>query len=409
MATTATTEPAGYGALFQHAGYLRLWTANGVSLIGDAITRIALPVYIYRLSGSAAALGGAAVLQTLAWALIGATTGVLVDRLARKAILIVVPLVQAALVGLLPFAGALWHVFAVTFVTAGLAVFASTTRFAALPDIVGPHLMPYAAASGQVSTQVMNIIGPTVGGLVVAFVGVQPAFLLDAGTFIIAALLVATVAIPQATPTGEQLPLLADMLTGLRYIWSRPVVQFLVFGDLAGDIGYTVMLTLTVALVEGDLGYGSAVFGLLVATHAAGFVICALVSARVARRTGRMRYAVTSGLAVAGIGLVIAAAWPSLPGAFLGWALLGAGTAPAWTLGNVLWAKLVPSDLRGRTGAIGNAAASVVQLVTAAAIGGAATSFGTRWAIGGAGLAQIVAIGAAIFLLRRGWQAMQAM
>lgn len=408
MATTAPVEPAGYGALFQHAGYVRLWTANAVSLTGDAITRIALPVYVYRLTGSAAALGGAVVLQTLAWALIGATTGVLVDRLSRKAILIVAPIVQAALIGLLPFAGALWQVFAVTFAAAGLAVFTSTTRFAALPDIVGPALMPYAAASGQVSTQAMNIIGPAIGGLIVALVGVQPAFLLDAGTFIIAALLIATITIPPVTPAGERLPFLADMLTGLRYIWSRPVVQFLVFGDLAGDIGYTVMLTLTVALVEGVLGYGSAVFGLLVATHAAGFVACALFSARVARRTGRMRYAVTSGLVVAGGGLLIVAAWPSLPGAFLGWALLGAGTAPAWTLGNVLWAKLVPSAMRGRTGAIGNAAASVVQLATAAAIGGAATRFSTRWAIGGAGLVQIVAIGAAILLLRRGWQAMRA-
>ena len=407
MAAMATTEPAGYGALFQHEGYVRLWTANAVSLTGDAITRIALPVYVYRRTGSAAALGGAVVLQTLAWALIGATTGVLVDRCSRKAILVAVPLAQATLVALVPLAGALWQVLALTFFGAALAVVTNTTRFAALPDIVGPALMPYAAASGQVSTQVMNIIGPPLGGLIVAFVGVQPAFLLDAGTFVIAALLVATVTIPQTAPAGEPLPLMADMLTGLRYIRSRPVVQFLVFGDLAGDIGYTVMLTLTVALVEGTLGYGSAVFGLLVAVHAAGFVVCALVSARVARRAGRMRIAVTSGLAVAGAGLVIAAAWPALPGAFLGWTLLGAGTAPAWTLGNVLWAKLVPSEVRGRTGAIGNAAASVVQLATAAAVAGAATTFGTRAAIGGAGIAQIAAIGAAIFLLRPGWRAMR--
>ncbi len=405
----ATITPArtGYGALFRHADYRRLWTANAISLIGDAVTRIALPIYVYRITGSAAALGGTVVLQTLAASLIGLTSGVFVDRLSRKRILTIVPLIQAAMIALLPLTNALWQVLLITFAASGFAIFTGTTRFAAMPDIVGVTLMPYAAASGQVSAQIMNIIGPTIGGLLVAAVGINSAFLLDAGTFLIAAALVATITIPQRTPSGEAPPLLADFLTGLRYIWSRPVVRFLVFGDLAGDIGYTTMLVLTVALVEGVLGYGSTVFGLLVAAHAAGFVASALLATRIANRPGRMRAFVMGGMAVAGVGLLIAALSPTLPGVFIGWIVLGAGTAPGWTLGNVLWAKLVPSEVRGRTGAVGNAAASIVQLVSAGAIGGAAATFGTRGAIGGAGIVQVLTVGAAIALLWRGWQAMR--
>ena len=402
-----TPAPSGYRALFRHAGYRRLWIANAISLIGDAVTRIALPVYVYRIPGSAAALGGTVVLQTLAASLIGLTSGVFVDRLSRKRILTIVPLMQAAIIALLPLTNALWQVLVVTFITSGFAIFTGTTRFAALPDVVGPDLMPYAAASGQISTQVMNVIGPTIGGVLVAVVGTISAFLLDAATFLIAAALVATITIPQITPSGERIPLLADFLTGLRYIWSRPVARFLVFGDLAGDIGYTTMLVLTVALVESLLGYGSAIFGLLVAAHAAGFVASALIATRLANRPGRMRYYVMGGMTVAGAGLLIAALWPTLPGVFIGWIVLGAGTAPGWTLGSVLWAKLVPSEVRGRTGAIGNAAASVVQLGSAGAIGVAATTFGIRAAIGGAGLVQIVMVVAAITLLWRGWQAMR--
>lgn len=404
---TAVQNRSGYAALFRHTGYRRLWIANAISLIGDAVTRIALPVAVYRLTGSAAALGGTVVLQTFASSLIGVTCGVFVDRLSRKRILTIVPLVQAALVALLPLAMALWQILLITFAAAGLAVFTGTTRFAAMPDIVGPTLMPYAAASGQISTQIMNVVGPTIGGLLVAIVGVHAAFLLDAATFLAASALVATITIPQVTFAGEAPPLLADLFTGLRYIWSRPVVRFLVFGDLAGDIGYTTMLVLTVALVEGVLGYGSTVFGLLVAAHAAGFVLSALVATRLAARPGRMRYYVVGGLAVAGVGLLVAALVPTLPGAFVGWMLLGGGTGPAWTLQSALWAKLVPSEVRGRTGAFANAAASIVQLIAAGSIGGAAAAFGTRWAIGGAGVVQILAIGAALALLWRGWQAMR--
>ncbi len=407
MAAT-TSERTGYGALFRHTSYQRLWIANAVSLIGDAVTRIALPVYVYQRTGSAAALGGTVVLQTFASSLIGITCGVFVDRLSRKRILTLVPLVQAAIIAALPLTTALWQVLLITFVAAGLAIFTGTTRFAAMPDIVGVPLMPYAAASSQISTQIMNVIGPTVGGLLVAFIGVNSAFLLDASTFLLAAALVATIAIPQVTPSGEAIPLVADLLTGLRYLWSRPVVRFLAFGDLAGDIGYTTMLVLSVALVEGVLGYGSTVFGLLIAAHAAGFVVCALIATRLAIRPGHMRYWVIGGLATAGMGLVIAALWPTLPGAFIGWTMLGAGTGPAWTLSSVLWAKLVPSEVRGRTGAVANAAASVVQLVSAGALGGAAATVGTRGAIGGAGAVQIVAIGAAMLLLWRGWRAMQS-
>lgn len=406
MTAIAPTSP-GYRALFRHAGYRRLWIANAISLIGDAVTRIALPVYVYRLTGSAAALGGTVVLQTLAASLIGLTSGVFVDRLSRKHILTIVPLVQAVIIALLPLTNALWQVLVITFVASGLAIFTGTTRFAAMPDVVGPDLMPYAAASGQILTQVMNVIGPTIGGVLVALVGTISAFLLDAATFLIAAALVATITIPQITVSGERIPLLADFLTGLRYIWSRPVARFLVFGDLAGDIGYTTMLVLTVVLVERVLGYGSAIFGLLVAAHAAGFVTSALITTRLANRPGRMRYYVMGGMTAAGCGLLIAALWPTVPGVFIGWIVLGAGTAPGWTLGSVLWAKLVPSEVRGRTGAIGNAAASVVQLGSAGAIGGAAATFGVRATIDGAGLMQIVMVAAAIALLWRGWQAMR--
>jgi MFS transporter, DHA3 family, macrolide efflux protein len=397
----------GYGALFRHPGYRRLWIANAISLIGDAITRIALPVYVYRLTGSAAALGGTVVLQSFAASVIGLTCGVFVDRLSRKGILTLVPIVQAAIVALLPLTAALWQVLLITLIASGLAIFTGTARFAAIPDIVGPALMPYAAASGQISTQAMNVIGPSIGGLLVALVGVRTAFLLDAATFLAAAALVATVAIPRPSLSGAAIPLRADLLTGLRYIWSRPVVQFLVFGDVAGDVGYTTMLVLSVALVEGVLNHGSAIFGLLIAAHAAGYVASALIATRLANRPGRMRYWVVGGLAVAGAGLLVAALVPTLVGAFIGWIMLGAGTAPAWTLQSVLWARLVPSEIRGRTGAVANAAASIVQLASAGAIGSAAATFGTRAAIGGAGLMQILAICAAITLLRHGWHAMR--
>jgi DHA3 family macrolide efflux protein-like MFS transporter len=170
MAAIAS-EASGYTALAGHRHFRLLWLANAISLTGDAITRIALPIYVYSLTGSAAALGGTVVLQTLAASLIGLTTGVFVDRLSRKAILTIVPLVQAALV-LLPATTAFWQILTITFVAAGLAIFTGTARFAAMPDIVGPALMSYAAATSQVSTQVMNIVGPTIGGIVVACVGV---------------------------------------------------------------------------------------------------------------------------------------------------------------------------------------------------------------------------------------------
>ncbi len=399
--------PIGYGVLVRHAAYRRLWIANAISLIGDAVTRIALPVYVYRITGSAAALGGTVVLQTLAAALIGALSGVFVDRLARKRILTLVPLIQAAIIALLPLTNALWQILVITFVASGLANFAGTTRFAAMPDVVGPALMPYAAA-GQISRQVMNVIGPSVGGLLVAAVSVRSAFLLDAASFVIAAALVATVAIPQIRQAGGAPPLLADLLTGVRYIWSRPVAQFLVFGDLAGDIGYTTMLVLTVALVEGVLGYGSTVFGLLIAAHAAGYIASALIATRSAHRPGRMRLWVVGGLAGAAVGLLIAALTGSLVGAFVGWVMLGAGTGPAWTLGSVLWVKLAPSEIRGRTASVQHAAASIVQLISAGTIGWSAATFGTRGTIGGAGVVQIVTIGTAVALLWRGWQAMRA-
>lgn len=405
MATATAT--AGYRALFRHRDYLRLWVASNVSLVGSAITRVAFPVAVYERTASPVALGGAVVVQTLAQALTGLVSGPIADRASRKAIICVVPLAQAACVASLAVAPELWHLFALSFVSSSLGILAALARFAALPDVVGDDLMPYAAATGQISQQAMQIIGPALGGIIVAVAGTRVAFLIDAATFMLGVALIAAMRVPQPPRTGEPVPPLADLFTGVRYIWSRPATRFLAFGDLAGDIGYTVLLTLTVVLATSVLGGDSRLFGLLIATQAAAFVVSAMLVPRFASRKGAMRFLTTGGQVVAGMGLLLVAAWPTLPGSFLGYALLGLGTAPGWTLGSVLWTRLVPSELRGRAAGASEVAAMLVQFAAALAIGGAAAQFGTRLAYGGAGIAQILAVLVSAVAFWRGFQALR--
>src|SRR5688500_17195025 len=188
-------------SLLRSARFLRLWIGQGTSFVGDAVSMVALVVLVVQITGSASAVGGALVarlLPTIASPLVG----VLADRLDRRIILVATDLVRAVLVLGLVFARDLATIYVLVFLM-GLArtVFNPTVR-AAFPSVVGGGDLTRANAiiSGTFSTSIMA--GPALGGLLVASIGVDAAFLADAVTYLVSAILLSTVRLPRPDREG---------------------------------------------------------------------------------------------------------------------------------------------------------------------------------------------------------------
>src|SRR5918998_991585 len=190
-------------SLLRNARFLRLWIGQGTSFVGDAVSMVALVVLVVEITGSASAVGGALVARLLP-TIASPLAGVIADRVDRRIVLVASDLARAVLVLGLVFARDLATIYVLVFLM-GLArtAFNPTVR-AAFPNVVGEGDLTRANAliGGTFSASIM--VGPALGGLLVASIGVDAAFLADAVTYLISAILLSRVPLPLPRRESEE-------------------------------------------------------------------------------------------------------------------------------------------------------------------------------------------------------------
>jgi MFS family permease len=260
-------------SLLRNARFLRLWIGQGASFVGDAVSMIALVVLVVQITGSASAVGGALVarlLPTIASPLVG----VLADRLDRRIILVTTDLARAVLVLGLVFARDLATIYVLVFLM-GLArtVFNPTVR-AAFPSVVGGGDLTRANAiiSGTFSTSIM--VGPALGGLLVASIGVEAAFLADAATYLVSAVLLSTVPLTRPRRENEEEEgFVRELRSGFGYLVGARIPLAIVVGAFLTILTINATVPAEVFLAKDTFEAGDAGYGLLVSLWGGGMVL----------------------------------------------------------------------------------------------------------------------------------------
>jgi MFS family permease len=260
-------------SLLRNARFLRLWIGQGASFVGDAVSMVALVVLVVEITGSASAVGGALVaglLPTIASPL----AGVVADRIERRVVLVASDLARAVLVLGLVFARDLAAIYVLVFLM-GLArtVFNPTVR-AAFPSVVGGGDLTRANAliGGTFSTSIM--VGPALGGLLVASIGVDAAFLADAVTYLVSAILLSTVPLPHPRrESEEEADFVRDLQSGFGYLLSARVPLAIVVGAFLTILTINATVPAEVFLAKVTFGAGDAGYGLLVSLWGGGMVL----------------------------------------------------------------------------------------------------------------------------------------
>src|SRR4028119_1452574 len=247
-------------SLLKNARFVRLWIGQGLSFVGDSVSTVALVLLVVDLSGSASAVGGVLVARLLP-TLASPFVGVLADRLDRRAVLVAGDLARAILVFGLIFVRDLTVIYVlVFFLGAAQTVFNPTVR-AAFPGVVGGGDLTRANAliSGTFSFSVM--VGPTLGGVLVASVGVEAAFLLDALTFLVSAALISTIPLPAPERDGEGEGFFGELRAGLGQLAGARVPLAIVAGAFLATLTANATIPAEAFLAKdtfgaGDIGYG---------------------------------------------------------------------------------------------------------------------------------------------------------
>jgi MFS family permease len=300
-------------SLLRNVRFLRLWIGQGASFVGDAVSMVALVVLVVEITGSASAVGGALVARLLP-TIASPLAGVLADRADRRVVLVASDLARAVLVLGLVFAKDLATIYVLVFLM-GLArtVFNPTVR-AAFPRVVGGGDLTRANAfiSGTFSTSIM--VGPALGGVLVASIGVEAAFLADAVTYLVSAILLSTVPLPRPRrESEEEAGFVRELRSGFGYLVGARVPLVIVVGAFLTILTINATVPAEVFLAKETFGAGDAGYGLLVSLWGGGIVLGSAIMAVLGNR----------------INLVLLYFLSIFLGAF---ALMGTGLAPAFVL-----------------------------------------------------------------------------
>jgi len=157
-------QKATYHELFSNLVYVRLLIGGTISYCGDALLQVALPVYVYVLTGNPAALGGAFAFQQLPWVVVGPFAGVFADRFNRKKLLLTVILLEALAVALISLTVDLWQIYFLLLIASIAQVLRNPVWGAAMPDVIGQHLYSRSLAVGAMSIQLTDTVGVALGG-----------------------------------------------------------------------------------------------------------------------------------------------------------------------------------------------------------------------------------------------------
>ncbi len=273
-----------------------LLTANAISLLGNVVAAVAVPWFVLTTTGSPARTGIAAFFTTVPLALGALFGGAVADRLGAKRASVVGDLLGGASIAGIPLlhaAGALefWHLLALGFLGSLFDAPSQAARQALLPELARRASMPLERANSlyKGTEHVGYVLGAPAAGLLVATAGAPNALWVDAGSFIVAALLVAGSLPATAVSAEGPRPYLRDVLDGLSFVAREPLVRALLVLPMVGNFFISPLAPVVLPIyARQELG-GAGAFGALLGAYGAGgllgVALFGVLGTRVRRRT----------------------------------------------------------------------------------------------------------------------------
>lgn len=358
-----------------------------ISLIGDWMLLVGLPLRVYTLTHSTLSTSITFMAGALPALLVGQLAGVFADRWNRRYILIVANLLLA--LNLLPLllvtsVHNVWIVYLVQFVAALVGQFLQPAAGAMLPTLVAEELLVPANALNGFSTNLARLIGPSLGGAAVAFLGLQGIALLDAVSFLVAGALAALVMLPPRPGIGPSTEgeaysvwrsVWSELLDGVRIIRSKRILWVMVLAFALLGIGEGVFIALLVPFVTGTLHGTGRDYGLFLGLQAVGGLIGSIVIGQFGKRMSQVALA---GLGTIGLGVADFAifnyVWlvPALSGILPALILIVVAGIPASAggiAGQTLIQRATNDTYRGRVLAVVSVVFTLFELLGSATAG----------------------------------------
>jgi MFS family permease len=299
-------------SLLRDRSYLAVLAGQGISAMGDAVTFIAMPLFVLVLTGSGVMMGIVGILETVPDFLFGLPAGALADRSDRRRILIATDLGRAFLTALIPLSVLLGlPTMTVILIVVGpinvLRVFFAAALNASVPALAGRDRLSAGSGYLEAVSGFAYVLGPAIAGILIGVVGPGPTLIIDAASFAVSAVFVLFVRrslVPPREGVGGRLG--GEMIEGIRFAWRhavlRPAIGFVATFNLA-TAAFVPAFTF---FVMRERGADAGQLGFMLSIWAVGTIVGALLATRA--NSGRVGLRMLTGGGLFGICLALAGA-----------------------------------------------------------------------------------------------------
>jgi MFS family permease len=285
------------GGLWRHSDFLKLWSAETISVFGSTVDDIAFPlVAVLVLDATAFEVAVLGAVMFMPFILFTLPAGVWVDRLPRRPILIVGDFGRAVLYATIPIAYladalALWHLYAVGFLVGVFQVFFDVAYQSYLPSLVDRDRIIEGNSKLEISRSAAQVGGPGLGGLLVQIFTAPYAVLVDALSFVGSGLFILGIRKPEekperATVDGRKTSLWTELKEGFRFVVGNPNLRAQAgctgMSNFFSNVAFAAFLVFAVR----ELGLSAGAIGVIFSIGAAGSLLAALTANRLSTRFG---------------------------------------------------------------------------------------------------------------------------
>lgn len=298
---SGTSDRPRAAGLWRHGDFLKLWSAQTVSLVGTQVSALALPLTaILKLNATPFEVGLLGSLQYLPFLLVTLPAGAIVDRLRRRPVLVAADLARALILLGVPVAVWLGHLsmgllYPVAFLVGMLSVFFDVAHQSYLPALVEPGQLVEGNTKLQLSYSGAQLAGPGIGGVLVQLLTAPIAILADAASYVGSALLLVSIRRPEPQEPrpdaggglrADLRGLGQDIREGTAFVWRHALIRPLALATGTANFFYLFGMTgavLTLYAVR-VLHLSPAQLGLVLAVGNVGAILGSLAADRVLER-----------------------------------------------------------------------------------------------------------------------------
>jgi MFS family permease len=343
-----------YRQIFAAKGFRNFWLGFSFSVMGDAMSRVALTWYVLEKTQAPEALGLLSLAYTGPVILSGLFVGAILDRFDRRNVMIIDNPIRGTIMALIPLLHLLnllelWHIYLASAVYGSLVMVSLAGSPALVPDLVSEEDLPTANALETLSYTVSAVLGPVLAGFLIPLLSAPNLVLLDALSYWFFALML--LQIPRGKAKSQEERGTYRFQDAFALLIKNPVLLSTTLMFMAANLALGVLMVWLPIFCTSILNGDSSLYGMLLGVMAIGEVLSSTGAGMLQTKWGLGKLIILMQL-LSALSLLLLLPRFSIETAMLSMLLLGFFSAPLTIWAQTLRMKIIPAALRGRVFAL---------------------------------------------------------